>query len=80
MKVLDTNNRYSYGALQFQMATWISYGKEFGATKDNIFDVGLQEKVARSMLDAGGWRHWYNCGIRVQKEYGAYPVTEGLRS
>jgi len=41
VKVLDTNGKYSYGLLQFQMQTWLAYGKSFGATRENIFDAVL---------------------------------------
>ena len=71
IKILDTNNYYSYGLLMFQMKTWLSYGKPFGATKENIYDEQLQRKVARSMLDAGGQGHWYHCSNRI----GNYPVA-----
>lgn len=74
VKVLDTNNKYSYGLLQFQMATWLKYGKDFGATKDNIFDPDLQKTVARSMLDAGGANNWYNCAHSVERKLGSYPL------
>lgn len=70
IKILDVNDKYSYGVLQFQMATWLSYGKKFGTTADNIYDKTLQESVARSILDAGGWHNWYNC----TKKIGSYPI------
>lgn len=73
-KVWDTNNQWSYGYLQFQMGTWLSYGKEFGATRKNIGDDELQKKVAMSMLDKGGWKHWLNCGKVVRQSLGAYPL------
>jgi len=63
------NDKYSYGVLQFQMATWLSFGKSFGTTADNIYDKSLQETVARSMLDNGGWRNWFTCA----KKTGTYP-------
>ena len=75
IKVLDTNGYYSYGYVMFQMKTWLAYGKEFGATKENIGDDELQKTVALSMLDDGFWRHWYNCGKIVQKSLGLYPVS-----
>jgi hypothetical protein len=68
-KKLDTNGKYSYGYVHFQMGTWLSYGKKFGATPDNIYDDELQKKVARSMLDAGGQSHWFWCSQKL----GDYP-------
>ncbi len=77
VRVLDTNGKYSYGFLQFQMATWLGYGKQFGATKENIYDAELQKKVARYMLDnpkeTGGWKNWYNC---TTQKIGPYPTAE----
>ena len=74
-KILDTNNKYSYGDFMFQMDTWLSYGKEFGATRANIADKNLQRIVARDMLNNGLWRHWFTCGKIVQKSLGAYPSS-----
>jgi len=71
--ILDSNNKYSYGPLQFQMSTWLSYGKPFGATKANIHDTMLQHQVARSMLDAGLQYNWKTCAAKVKKMYGTYP-------
>ncbi len=75
-KILDSNNKYSYGYLMFQMDTWLSYGKKFGATRDNIGSSTLQKQVAKSMLDQGLWRHWTNCvNIKVRPALGDYPVV-----
>jgi len=75
VKVLDSNDKYSYGYVQFQMSSWLSYGKEFGATKDNIGDKDLQIQVAEDMLNKGLWRHWRTCATKVTKKYGAYPSS-----
>lgn len=75
IKVLDSNDKYSYGRLQFQMATWLSYGKAFGATKENIYDGNLQDQVARAMLDKGLSYNWKTCAARTAKKYGQYPGT-----
>lgn len=72
-RILDTNNKYSYGYVSFQMATWLYYGKEFGATKENIYDDDLQRQVAEYMLDTKGWTDWWNCGRITIKWYGPYP-------
>lgn len=69
-KKMDTNGKYSYGYVHFQMGTWLSYGKPFGATEENIQDDELQKKVARSMLDNGGQGHWLNCSNKI----GDYPI------
>lgn len=71
--ILDSNDQYSYGPLQFQMNTWIPQGKLFGATASNIHDASLQHQVARSMLDAGMQSRWLTCARIVTKKYGPYP-------
>lgn len=73
IKVLDTNKKFSYGILQFQMATWLKFGKDYGTTAANIYDPELQETVARQMLDAGGERNWLNCATKITKKIGPYP-------
>jgi hypothetical protein len=74
IKILDTNGYYSYGLLMFQQKTWLSYGKKFGATKENIFDEELQRIVARSMLDNNGSGHWFNCNKKLELKIGKYPL------
>lgn len=73
-RILDTNDRYSYGFVMFQMSTWLAFGKEFGATKDNISDDFLQKRVALSMLKQGLWRQWFNCGKQLNAKLGAFPI------
>lgn len=64
-KVLDTNGRYSYGCLQFQMATFVSEAKKFGIdigdASVSVMDCSLQKRIARQMLEheKGAWRNWY---------------------
>jgi len=74
-KILDSNDKYSYGYLMFQMDTWLSYGKPFGATMKNISDPVLQTRVARSMLDDGEFYHWKTCVRKTTKKWGAYPSS-----
>ncbi len=71
--IWDSNGKKSFGAFMFQESTWLSYGKPFGATMENINDDVLQAKVARSMLDKGLSGHWYTCAKKVVRLYGAYP-------
>lgn len=79
-KILDTNDKYSYGDFMFQMGTWVSFGKVFGATRENISDNDLQRIVARDMLSKGLWRHWFTCGKIIQKSLGAFPNTVSTTS
>ena len=74
-KIIDSNDYYSYGKYEYQMATWLKYSKLFGTTKENISDDALQDTVTRYILDNGGWRNWLICGGRVAKRLGAYPAS-----
>lgn len=72
IKHLDVNGRYSYGCLQFQMGTWLAYGKSLGATESNIYDCSLQKRVAHQMITEkySNWRHW---SYTVQSRMGVLP-------
>jgi hypothetical protein len=68
--VLDTNNKYSYGLLQFQLATFMGFGKQYGilplefTNKEGLLLIHnpyVQKAIAREMLDDGLQRHWLNC-------------------
>lgn len=65
VKVLDTNGKYSYGCLQFQMATFLGSAKRYnidvGDAETTIFDCDLQKRIAREMLEnePRAWRNWY---------------------
>jgi hypothetical protein len=77
--VLDTNNKYSYGLLQFQLATFMGFGKLYGILPleftDNeglllIHNAHVQRAIAKEMLNDGLERHWLNC----VKQIGSYPL------
>ncbi len=74
VKILDSNNKYSHGVVQFQMDTWLAYGKDFGATRNNIYSKELQEQVALAMLRNGGSSHWLNCSNKISKKIGPFPL------
>ena len=69
IKILDHNNQYSYGCLQFQMATFRSYIRKYkllanteDAERENmIYDCEFQQVLARKMIedDYSNWRNWY---------------------
>ncbi len=72
IKILDSNKKYSYGVLQFQMDTFLREGKKYGLIEANltskevletkmIYDVDLQESIANRILLDGGESHWHNC-------------------
>jgi len=76
IKVLDVNNKYSYGRFQFQSQTFLGYGKEYGliatsTTKAEplIYDGELQKQIAHRILLDGGEKHWYNCYNKIGYKY-----------
>ena len=69
LKVLDVNDQYSYGCLQFQAATFLKFGKMYGLVSSSLMDVepliydcDLQKQMATDMIegDYGNWRQWFN--------------------
>lgn len=79
IKILDSNNKYSYGELQFQLDTFIYFGKKYDILPDEftrkeslllIHNSGVQKAIAREMLDDGLSYHWLNC----VKKIGKYPL------
>jgi hypothetical protein len=69
--ILDVNNKYSYGCLQFQMETFIAQSKKFGI-KGEMMDCNVQRTIAKAMIknDYKAWRNWYNS---VTKKAAGYP-------
>jgi hypothetical protein len=57
----------------WQMRSWLNYKKQ-GATKENINDAIMQDKITRYVLDTKGWRDWLVCGRLVSKQLEGYPV------
>jgi len=74
--ILDTNNKYSYGCLQYQMATWNHYSKKYGVDAE-IMDCDAQKEVTRHIIkyENDGWRNWWT--TVVKKGVGKPPVFEG---
>lgn len=83
IKIMDSNNRYSYGLMMFQMETFMREGKKYGILDKGltvteaekiIYNIDLQEKIAHQMLLNGGERNWYNCWTKkMNKE--KYPIN-----
>lgn len=71
--VLDTNNKYSYGCLQYQMATWNYYSKKYNVEAE-IMDCEAQKEVTRNIIkyEKDGWRNWWT--TVVKKGVGKPPV------
>lgn len=69
--ILDSNNKYSYGCLQFQMETWEYYSRKYGIMTE-IMDCQSQRDLAKLMVtdDYGAWRNWFNS---VTKKTSGYP-------
>ncbi len=68
--ILDTNGLKSYGLLQFQLKTFMSYGVKYGIlpsnitadqARDLIMSPELQKELAREMLKNNLGYHWKNC-------------------
>lgn len=77
IRILDTNDHYSYGKYQYQMSTWLDYSF-LGATSSDIYNGDLQDTITRYILDTNGYRgYWDICGAVVTKKYGAYPLYAG---
>ena len=70
--ILDVNNRYSRGCLQFQDATFEHYTKRYGIEGD-IMDCGFQKRLARLMIkeNPDNWKHWWNS---VRHKVGLPPI------
>lgn len=82
-RILDVNNRYSYGCLQFQEATYIAMATRYGfydeADPDAIYNCEHQKEIARALwLDDSFTtyekaRHWYTSvyvkGLGVPEGY-----------
>lgn len=69
--VLDSNNRYSYGCLQFQLATFTTYARKY-AIKGEIGSCEAQKELAEAMIkdNWNNWSNWYNS---VKYKTAGYP-------
>ncbi len=74
--ILDSNNRYSIGWLQFQTASFNWFGKKFKLPHSDIHSREQQETLARAMLNAGLSYNWKICNRITTNKYGAYPLDE----
>lgn len=85
IKILDHNNRYSYGCLQFQMQTFKSYIRKYNLLQDTedaelenmIYDCDFQKTLAKIMIedDYSNWRNWYTSS---RSKIGLPPKPEEL--
>lgn len=73
--IIDSNGLRSTGKYMWQERSWLNYTKQ-GATKENISDPVMQDKITRYVLDHGGWRNWLNCGRIIEKRIGQYPLDK----
>ena len=64
------NGSYSYGQFMFKAATIKSYSIKYGylpsdlETEDYVnwaLDGQYSRKLAKIIIEQGGWRNWYNC-------------------
>lgn len=76
IKILDVNGKYSYGCLQFQMATFLNYADRYdmSVTRDDIYDCSIQKVLARKMIleHYTAWHNWENS---VLYKVGVPPVV-----
>lgn len=81
-KILDSNNKYSYAYLMFQLDTFYGFGKQYGFfpaefTREEarlmIHIPSLQKAIAKEMLNDGLDYHWKNC--RDKKIGYRYPLV-----
>lgn len=74
VKVLDSNNKYSFGGLQFQQATFEMAGKGIlpeGLDKDEslnfIYEPEYQIPIASKMMKDKKWKnHWKICSSKIK--------------
>lgn len=78
LKILDSNNKYSYGGLMFQMDTFLTYGKKYkilsesttvGEAEKKIYDIDIQREIAHRMLLDGLYGNWLHCTNSLQITY-----------
>ena len=79
IKILDSNNKFSYGRYMFQAETFYGQGVKYGLVptstnkvEPSIYDGELQKQIAHKMLLDGGEANWYNCVFKIKK-LGKYP-------
>lgn len=76
IKVLDVNDKYSYGSLQFQAHTFTRYAKRYGffpetftdeQILENIYDRHTQFTLARNMIADRyeNYLAWTNCTTKL---------------
>ena len=84
IKILDVNGRYSYGCLQFQLATFKSYSTRYGildadeviSWEDELYNCAQQKQIAKRMIleKHRNWRHW--AYTVLNKGIGFPPIVE----
>lgn len=64
--ILDTNNKYSHGCLQYQMQTWLDDSKKY-KVEGEMMDCNKQKELAKKTVMAepeNGWRRWYTTVVK----------------
>lgn len=75
IKVMDSNHKYSYGGLQFQLETFYLFGKRYGIldkkmelreAENLVYDKETQIAIATRMIEDGLLKdHWKICYHRI---------------
>ena len=67
-KVLDTNNKYSYGLYHFQKATFDDYCVKRYQLSDDIMNPVIQTRCAIRIINNGYFQQlWYNSYRKISK-------------
>jgi hypothetical protein len=83
--VFDTNNEASIGSMQFQRKTVQYYTKKFGGgdiDQASAIAVAIDHEKAHDLAERiiftenGGWKNWYNCGVKVNAEVRVKVISE----
>src|SRR3990167_10233711 len=86
IKVLDTNNKYSFGVFQFQLETFWGFGVQYGILPEGIelaeaenliYDPEIQRDIALEMVKRGLLEdHWKVCARKIGWD-SVYSKSEG---
>jgi hypothetical protein len=83
IRVVDTNGRYSYGCLQFQMATFKAFMTRYGIAgmetppamwETLIYDCSVQKSLAKVMIQNDPVNAWKNWAYTVHHKTGMPPA------
>ncbi len=66
IKILDSNNEYSFGMLQFQQKTFDYFGEKCGLDHNDIYSYEQQRDIFKCMYQMGIVKtHWKICSNKL---------------